>query len=333
MLAEIRRGDDPLFIDFVKQFWADDSPYARQKRISEKRPLSVVYVRNSQRVIRLHVAPFPALAGITLSRLKAGQINDWKLWALEKGTGTRTVNYALQAIRVAVRHAVERGDLSADPLIAVKKVAYTPSERGILFPMELKALVVVDEPDPRVKAAVLLAALAGLRRGEVRGLQWGDIDEAKGIIKVEHNYMDDEGIKGCKWGSSRQVMLHSAIMDALNKVKAVSPFTTVQNFILYDPDCATRPVSNQIIKDGFTRVLKNIGINETQRHERKLSFHGLRHGFITTARLAGLPDSVVQSMAGHKSGAMMARYSHLGVMIDYKSAKEALENVIPGTRA
>lgn len=43
MLAELRRGDDPLFIGYFKQFWLYDPRCARQKRISEKRPLSIEY--------------------------------------------------------------------------------------------------------------------------------------------------------------------------------------------------------------------------------------------------------------------------------------------------
>jgi len=198
MLAEVRRSADPIFLDFVTSFWADDSAYIKQKRIADKRPLSVEYIHNNQAAIRLHVAPYQAFKSLRLSKLRAGIVNDWKVWALEEETGARTVNATLQAIRVAVRHAVERGDLPADPLAAVKKATEAPRERGVLLPSEVEALIGASEADPRVKAAVLLTALGGLRRGEVRGLLWGDVNEAEGIIHITHNFIDEEGVKGCK---------------------------------------------------------------------------------------------------------------------------------------
>ena len=57
-----------------------------------------------------------------LNTVKPGMIEDWKLWALEKGVGVRRVNAVLQAMRTAVHYAVSRGDLPIDPFRAVRKV-------------------------------------------------------------------------------------------------------------------------------------------------------------------------------------------------------------------
>ncbi|MEI6874486.1 MAG: site-specific integrase [Spirochaetota bacterium] len=327
ILPDVMKARDPLVLTFVSEFWSDDSRYLREKRISDKKPLSIEYVGNNQRVLRLHVATCPALAGVTLSQLRAGHINDWKLWALEKGTGARTVNYALQAIRVAVRHSVERGDLPSDPLRPVKKAMETPSEAGVLMPSEVEAILRVQENDPRVKAAVLLAALAGLRRGEVRGLRWGDIDREEGCLHIVHNYINEEGAKGCKSGSSRDTILLDELLEALDEVKAIAPSTGRDDFVLFDINSHTRPISEQILKLGFNRVLKNIGIDETKRKARQLRFHGLRHSFVTIARMKGINDSVIQALVGHRSPVMMARYSHVGKVIDFKAAKVALRAV------
>lgn len=326
LLPEVMKASDALFTTFVTEFWADDSRYLREKRVSDKHPLSVEYIKNNQRVLRLHVVTCPLLAGITKSQLRAGHINDWKLWALERGTGARTVNYALQAIRVAVRHAVERGDLPTDPLRPVKKAAETPQEPGVLKPSEIAAIVEVEEADPRVKAAILLGAVAGLRRGEVRGLRWGDIDYAGNCIHVTHNYINEEGAKGCKHGSSRDTILLDDLVPVLEAVKKVSPSIIPDSYVLFDINRSDRPISEQIIKLGFNRVLRKIGIDEKQRVARHLHFHCLRHSFVTIARLKGLQDSVIQALVGHRSPAMMARYSHLGKVIDFKSAKATLAN-------
>jgi integrase len=328
ILADIRRTADPFFLDYVASFWADDSAYIKQKRIADKHPLSVEYIKNNQSAIRLHLMPYKPFKGLLLSKLRAGIMNDWQLWALEKGNGARTVNATLQAVRVAVRHAVERGDLLADPLASVKKATETPRERGVLLPSEVAALVGAPEADPRVKAAVLLAALGGLRRGEVRGLQWGDIDEKEGIINLSHNYIDEEGVKECKWGSSRRAALHSAISAALEEVRAVSPAEGPTDYVLFDIERSDRPISETVLKRGFWRMLRSIGIDAEGRKSRNLTFHGLRHSFVTIARISGLPDVTVQALAGHKSARMMETYSHAGMVIDFLAARTAMERAL-----
>ena len=328
MLAEVRRSADPLFLDFVSSFWADDSAYIKQKRIADKRPLSIEYIYNNQAAIRLHVAPYKPFKGLRLSKLRAGIVNDWKVWALEEGTGARTVNATLQAIRVAVRHAVERGDLAADPLASVKKATEAPRERGVLLPSEVASLIQAPEADPRIRAALLLAALAGLRRGEVRGLRWGDVDESEGIIRVTHNWIDEEGNKGCKCGSTRRVALHDAIASALAEAQAVSPDTSPEAFILFDINRSDRPISETVLKRGFGRMLHAIGIDDTERKARNITFHGLRHSFITMARSSGLADVTVQALAGHKTARMMDRYTHSAEIIDFQAARAAMEKVV-----
>ena len=74
-------------------------------------------------------------------------------------------------------------------------------------------------------------------------------------------------------------------------------------------------------------MLEEIGILEKEKKNRNLSLHGLRHTFITHARSAGLPDLHVQALAGHKSAAMMDRYSHASQVIDFEAARKKLEGI------
>jgi integrase len=69
-------------------------------------------------------------------------------------------------------------------------------------------------------------------------------------------------------------------------------------------------------------------VNEQRR--RNLTFHGLRHTFVTLGRLAGISDLEIQALARHKSGAMMERYSHASQVLDFQAAREKLEKAIGG---
>jgi integrase len=67
-------------------------------------------------------------------------------------------------------------------------------------------------------------------------------------------------------------------------------------------------------------------VNEQTR--LNLTFHGLRHTFITLGRLAGITDLEIQALAGHKSSRMMERYSHASQVLDFTAAREKLEKAI-----
>ena len=67
-------------------------------------------------------------------------------------------------------------------------------------------------------------------------------------------------------------------------------------------------------------------MNEQGR--RNLTFHGLRHTFITLGRLAGITDIEIRALARHKSVAMMERYSHAAQVLDFAAAREKLERAV-----
>jgi integrase len=151
---------------------------------------------------------------------------------------------------------VARGEIPADPLAIVKKIPETPKERGILGPREIEALIRAPEADPRMRAAVLLAALAGLRRGELRGLRWGDIDEPRGLVYIRHNSVNFEGNKAPKTGSARTVPLHEAAAEALEEIRKIAPFTEEDDYVFFSLQRRGMPVTGQALLYGFRRILK-----------------------------------------------------------------------------
>lgn len=98
----------------------------------QKSTLSIGHIKNNHDASLLHSKLFPKFKGLLLTDLKASHIQDWKLWKAEMGTGPRTVNIVLQAMRVAIRQAVLRDELPSDPFRSVKAAVDHPKEKGIL---------------------------------------------------------------------------------------------------------------------------------------------------------------------------------------------------------
>ena len=331
-----------LFINYLEDFWTPDSPYIQEAALVKKRPLSAAYIHMNHEDVRRHIASFPAFRGITLHALSPAMIRDWLVWMAGKGLSGHRINRVLLMMRVAVRYAVTREELHRDPFKGVGEAAETNREKGILTPEEVSRLICTPLIDPRTRLAVLLGVLCGMRRGEVRGLKWGDIED--GLIQIRHNWVDGEGIKApkCKGGTAREntrtVPLPGAVSAMLDVVKQISVNPAPDCFVFEGRD---GPLSNNFFRYGFETELKGIGISGTwtckepppegyineQRH-RNLTFHGLRHTFITLGRLAGITDLEIQALAGHKSGAMMEQYSHASQVLDFTAAREKLENAI-----
>jgi integrase len=256
----------------------------------------------------------------------------------------------MQAMSVAVHYSVAREDMDRDPFKNIHEAPDTRKEKGILSPAEVARLISTPAADPCIRLAVLLGALCGLRLGEVRGLLWGDIGD--GIITVCHNYVDDERLKAPKSGSAGTVPFTKAARAAIEEVRHISLNPEPERFVMESLKCPGKPYAKSYFEGALKKELAAIGIlgewkpdpqkdgkklasvqkepsgyvNEQCR--RNLTFHSLRHTFITLGRLAGISDLEIQALARHKSGGMMERYSHASQVIDFDTARKKIEQAI-----
>ncbi|MDR1279137.1 MAG: site-specific integrase [Treponema sp.] len=333
-------GDTPL-LQYLADFWKDGSPYVRECTQVRKKPLSARYLRGHRDDTRLHIEPFPGFQGIILRQLTPGLIRDWMTWAAEKGLKGGRINKVMEAMRGAVKYAFQREEISRDPFRNIGKAPDTRKEKGVLTPVELAALIRAPVTDPRGRLAVLLGALCGLRLGEVRGLLWGDIGD--GIITVRHNFIDEDGLKAPKCGSTGLVPFTESVGAAIEEVHRVSVNPGPERYVMESLKCPGKPCGKGYFEQALQRELETIGIPGKRRphlgkkspegyvdeqRRRNLTFHGLRHTFVTLGRLAGISDLEIQALARHKSGAMMERYSHAGQVLDFAAAREKLEKAI-----
>jgi integrase len=314
----ISNEKNPDALSYLLAFWSKDSAYAKAKALRGK-PLSDQYVNEMHRTINSTAAGY--LKGKRLLDISPAFLEDTILKLNEAGKGARTINVTLQAIKVPFAYFCRMNRLS-NPLTSVQKIRENPRKRGILTLEELRAIINAEE-SPKVKAAVLLAALCGLRMGECRGLQWEDIDDEKMIVHIRHNYVSNsEGVKGPKWNSVRSVPMPCHVFDALTLCKALSHGSS---FVLYNDRRNDRPIEIITIERGFSRLLEKIGIDHAEKKSRNLCFHGLRHTFVSLTRSNGIPDYIVMQMAGHTTMRMTEKYSHSEGIIDFKVAREMME--------
>ena len=310
--------------DYALAFWQSDGEYAREKALVEKKPVSKHYLLANRRAVITKAVPYPGFEGVTLGSLTKPLIRKWKIWLAEQGCSGRTINTALQSIRVPVKRAYADDLIPADPFFGVPRASHAEKTRGILTPAEIRRLVSEPVTNPYSRLAVYLPIYCSMRMGEVRGLQWGDISD--GVIHIRHNWQDGEGVKKCKCGSEGYVPLPRVVAAALNSVWEAAPLRGGEDFVMsLTPH---KPVSKEKLTVFFRSELESIGIGEGERKRRNIVYHSLRHSFVTACRVAGLTDFETMTLARHKDRKMLERYSHGKEALDLTAMRDKLETAL-----
>lgn len=341
MLPEIRfelEVADRPFLSYLEDFWKPSSPYVKECATIRKKPLSAYYVRQNEANVKLHVKPCPKLSKITLRELTAGLVRDWMAWAVDNGQSSRTINSVLSTMRVAVHYAVDREELDRDPFRNVKEATDTPKEKGVLTFVERTMLINAESTDPLSRLAVLLGLLCGMRRGEVRGLKWGDIDN--GLINLTHNFVNMDGLKKPKRGKTRTVPYPAIVEKAFEEARKIAARPSSESYVFESIDRPGTPMSETFFRNALRRELDGIGISTGRKatnirpsvlgeqEKRNLTFHSLRHSFITLGRSDGISDLEIQAIAGHSTRRMMDHYTHAEKVIDFRAMREKLDKAV-----
>lgn len=104
---------------------------------------------------------------------------------LRKSLSDSSVRQVYTVLRAALDTAVRDGLLARNPVAKVPRPKVTKTEARHMSMTEVRA-VLGQAKSSRYYPAVLLMASTGLRRGEVAGLMWSDVDLGKGEIVVRH---------------------------------------------------------------------------------------------------------------------------------------------------
>lgn len=170
-----------------------------------------------------------------------------------------------------------------------------PAERPWLTPEQIPLFVAAVKGDKAEIPALL--ALSSLRRSEIVGLRWADVDLKNGVVMVNGAAVPDENHKIVykretkNTTSRRTVPIIPPLMDALNNADHHGEYV-----VTYHP--AT--VMNQV-----NRVCERNGLP-------KVGLHGLRHSFASLAYHLQIPEKVAMEIGGWANDQTMHKiYTHI----------------------
>lgn len=235
---------------------------------------------------------------------------------LEKAKRERLVPF-----NVAREHATA-------PKVQRKEAVYMDDEEARRF---LSA--VLEETDIRKKAAFVVLLFTGLRRGELCGLSWQDIDEGRQIINVVRasQYQQGNGVVEVptKTASSvRAVKVPAFVMEVLQEYRAAWNRQRLawgdawqgeagRLFVQHDG----KPINPDTINYWLNDFLKRHGLEH-------ITPHSLRHTFATLQIAAGVDIRTLQARTGHAQASTLVNiYSH-ALKSAQEAASDALESVL-----
>jgi integrase len=135
----------------------------------------------------------PKWGSLPLGAVKAVAVEDWlKTLTLANGSKAKVREVFGAAFRHAMRHEL----FPTNPIANVRQVRKRAVEPEILEPGETLAILGELEGVEPVRTAFLIAAVMGMRRGEIFGLKWGDVSFDRATLRVRRSYVD--GVEG-RW--------------------------------------------------------------------------------------------------------------------------------------
>jgi integrase len=318
---------DRDFIDFLLEFWDfERSPYIKEK-LRRDHGIHRAYVLLQKAKIAQRWKPF--FAGRLLGTITRQDIDEFiKQFDNSSDISARTKNGIIGAGAIALKWAFQKGLIDNDPTQGIIYFSGKPAERHILTPEMATAVFAVDWPDGMAKLANLLAALTGMRQGEILALRWQDLGE--NCIYVRHSWNDLEGLKPTKTNEARTVQMpFPQIMAALKSLAESNPHggDRLSRFVFYSEEIPTRPFDQKILIKKLRTALMAIGLSSSEA--AKYTFHGWRH-FFTAYMHDRLTAKLLQSQTGHKTLAMLEHYSNHATSGDTERIQQAQISAFAG---
>lgn len=243
-----------------------------------------------EQLIRLHINPL--IGHVRLGKLRPLQIQGCLTSARQSKLAPKTVKHIHSLLHAALAQAIKWQILTINPCAAVdspkvpKPKIHTASDADIG-----KLLVAIDKSYFRIPILITLAT--GMRRGEVCGLKWSDLDAANRTLQVQRALIQTSaGIeeKSTKTDRARTVLLPQELVDDLARHQEQQG-QNLDGWICLN--AAGGRLGPKSLDKVYRRLRRGVGVEVT--------LHGLRHTQATNLILAGVPVKTVADRLGHST--------------------------------
>lgn len=247
----------------------------------------------------------------------------------DKGLSDKTIMHYHRLLSSIFTVAVQWQVIFSNPCERVKPPKVKRKEAASLDEVQAMQLIEALEGEPfKYAVMVQLFLHTGMRRAEMLGLEWRDIDFINNCIHIRRNslYTAEKGIFE---GNTKNESSNRVIKGSETAMQLFKDYREWQNYIIEEMGTAWsgtgriftandgKPMHPDTISGWFHKFIKRKGLP-------KISIHSLRHTNATLMIASGVPLKTVSSRLGHASvNTTGAIYAHA-----IKSADEAAAEII-----
>ncbi len=285
--------------------------YWMEEVIRPSRAQTTVY--GYRKIIDNHLSP--ALGDIPVQKLTPQDVQKYYTMLLrEKGLSPNTIRRHHDLLSSALRMAVKQEILSRSPTERVEPPRLVPYEAKFYDPEHLRRLCALSE-GTWLELVIKLAAGLGLRREEICGLRWPNVDFNHRVVRIKEARTTAGAMVVAKEtknrSSTRTLYLSDDIYELLIREQRRQQEDCVRAGRDWDGtgmvlvDRHGEPYPPNAVSLAFSRFIQKHGLP-------KITLHGLRHTFATVASAQGAPLFDIGKALGHSTPATTGRiYTHL----------------------
>jgi integrase len=203
-----------------------------------------------------------------------------------------TVNRFVAALSVCMAHGVkELRWLERNPCELVKKPKENKGRVRFLSDDEREKLLAACRPHPDLYLSVVLSLTTGARQAEIMSLRWGQVDFRRQVITLYET----------KNGERRSLPL---VGESFRLLQDRSQVRSLKDDRIFPPSARATKAANIDLRAPWEAALKTAGITDFR-------WHDLRHTAASYLVMSGVSLVEIAKVLGHRTLAMVARYSHL----------------------
>jgi integrase len=296
LAARVFVGDMPTVMEFVEKFLGYQATH------------TAALTQSNQTIhLRQHVVPH--IGRMHIDDVHRETVDDLKTRWGKDGAMPRTINARLDTLQTMFSMAEEWRYLATTPTIKRLKV---PTDTPRFFTQE-EAHAILESAQPQWRSMILVGLRTGLRIGELRGLQWGDIELQRAVLQVRRTDpgRPDMSPNAPKGKRERTVPLTPDAAAALAVIRPAKAAARDWVWPAFDwrgkKRLGSRSASGCF--HGIRVAIDKAGIVEVEGDE--VAWHTLRHTFASWLVLRGVSLRIVQDLLGHASIRQTERYAHL----------------------
>jgi integrase len=302
VLADTPQAQD--FSTFLTDFWDwEKSAYIKEKRRKNHGLHKYHCIRQGQ-AIKQYWEPF--FKGRFLGDITQGDLDSFINHMGDKPISASRKNTVIKAGVKALRWSFSKELIEKDITRGIMFFSGEAGERKILTPTAAAAVFKADWKDERVKLGNMIAAVTGMRQGEIMALQTQDI--GPDFLTVRHGWNHVDKIKSTKNDETRVVELpFPELVQALITLAGKNPNGVhPESFVFWSEIRAERPMKADFFLAGLREALQTIGYSKEA--VAGYVFHSWRH-FYSSYMQERINEKLLQKQTGHKTLKVLRHYT------------------------